>query len=174
MSCQADIDSPFESLLNENSTSKDNKINNFRSCNESRRPKYPASTDSAVWVDGGQGCAKNSRLCPARLSLRLSASTRRAPLQEVASGYSVWIDAGEIHWHRSAPGRTMVHLAIQETDEHGVEVVWMEYVGEQQRTISKQRDAPATCCQHQCRHGVTPDCRHRDTAQSSDREYRGR
>jgi len=61
---------------------------------------------------------------------------RGTPLQEVASGDSVWIDAGEIHWHGAAPGRTMVHLAMQETDENGVDVVWMEHVGEQQPTIS--------------------------------------
>jgi len=59
-----------------------------------------------------------------------------APLQEVASGDSVWIDAGEIHGHGAAPRRNLVHFAIQETDDNGVEVVWMEHVGEQQRTIS--------------------------------------
>ena len=61
---------------------------------------------------------------------------RGTPLQEVASGDSVWIDAGEIHWHGAAPGRTMVHLAMQETDENGVDVVWMEHVGEQQPATS--------------------------------------
>ena len=40
-----------------------------------------------------------------------------APLQEVASGDSVWIDAGEIHGHGAVPRRTMVHLAIEKTYE---------------------------------------------------------
>src|SRR5580704_16207540 len=34
----------------------------------------------------------------------------------------------ERHWHGAAPGRTMTHLAMQETDEHGSDVVWLEHV----------------------------------------------
>ena len=44
------------------------------------------------------------------------------------TGDTVWIEAGEVHWHGAAPGRTMVHVAIQETDEHGTDVVWLEHV----------------------------------------------
>jgi quercetin dioxygenase-like cupin family protein len=50
------------------------------------------------------------------------------PPREIHSGDSVWIEAGEVHWHGAAPGRTMVHLAIQEADETGSAVVWMEHV----------------------------------------------
>lgn len=53
---------------------------------------------------------------------------RGEPVQEITSGDSVWIEAGEVHWHGAAPGRTMVHLAMQETDDNGVDVVWMEHV----------------------------------------------
>jgi quercetin dioxygenase-like cupin family protein len=46
------------------------------------------------------------------------------PPQEIRSDDSVWIEAGEVHWHGAASNRTMVHLAIQEMDEHGIDVVW--------------------------------------------------
>lgn len=48
--------------------------------------------------------------------------------QAIRPGDSVWIEAGEEHWHGAAAGRTMVHLAIQEKDADGVGVVWMEHV----------------------------------------------
>lgn len=54
--------------------------------------------------------------------------TRGGEISEVASGDSVWIEPGEVHWHGAASERTMVHLAIQDVDEQGVDVVWMEHV----------------------------------------------
>jgi quercetin dioxygenase-like cupin family protein len=54
------------------------------------------------------------------------------PAQPIQAGDSVWIEAGEVHWHGAAPGHTMVHLAIQEGDERGVEVVWLEHVTDEQ------------------------------------------
>jgi quercetin dioxygenase-like cupin family protein len=56
------------------------------------------------------------------------------PPREIRSGDSVWIEAGEVHWHGAAPGRTMVHLAIQEADETGSTVVWMEHVTDEDYT----------------------------------------
>lgn len=50
------------------------------------------------------------------------------PPREIHPGDSVWIEAGEEHWHGAAPGRTMVHLAMQEADDHGVDVVWLRHV----------------------------------------------
>jgi quercetin dioxygenase-like cupin family protein len=50
------------------------------------------------------------------------------PSRQIRPGDTVWIEAGEVHWHGAAPGHTMVHLAIQEADEHGVDVVWLEHV----------------------------------------------
>ena len=55
---------------------------------------------------------------------------RGAVVQEIHAGDSVWIEPGEVHWHGAKPGRTMVHLAVQQTDEAGVDVVWMEKVGD--------------------------------------------
>ena len=54
--------------------------------------------------------------------------TRGGEISEVASGDSVWIEPGEVHWHGAASERTMVHLAIQDVDEQGVDVVWMKHV----------------------------------------------
>jgi quercetin dioxygenase-like cupin family protein len=50
------------------------------------------------------------------------------PIQKIGPGDSVWIEAGERHWHGADATHTMVHIAIQETDEHGVDVVWLEHV----------------------------------------------
>jgi quercetin dioxygenase-like cupin family protein len=50
------------------------------------------------------------------------------PAQQIRPGDSVWIEPGEVHWHGAAQNHTMTHLAIQETDEHGVNVVWLEHV----------------------------------------------
>ena len=55
---------------------------------------------------------------------------RGAVVQEIRAGDSVWIEPGEVHWHGAKAGRTMVHLAVQQTDEAGVDVVWMEKVGD--------------------------------------------
>src|SRR5882757_9351158 len=59
--------------------------------------------------------------------LGLVQSAGHAP-QVIRPGDTVSIAAHERHWHGAAPGRTMTHLAIQETDEHGSDVVWLEHV----------------------------------------------
>jgi len=69
----------------------------------------------------GQALHILSGLCAVQL--------RGEAVQLVQSGDSVWIAAGEVHWHGAAEGRTAVHLAIQEADVNGVDVVWMEHVG---------------------------------------------
>ncbi len=52
--------------------------------------------------------------------------------QTIRPGDTVWIEAGELHWHGAAPGHTMVHLAIQQADADGVEVVWLEHVSDEE------------------------------------------
>lgn len=52
------------------------------------------------------------------------------PVQTVRPGDTVLIEPGERHWHGAAPGRAMVHLAIQEADEHGNHATWLEQVSE--------------------------------------------
>jgi quercetin dioxygenase-like cupin family protein len=54
------------------------------------------------------------------------------PVREIRAGDTVWIEPEEVHWHGAAPGHTMVHLAIQESDEHGVQVVWLEHVTDEE------------------------------------------
>ena len=44
------------------------------------------------------------------------------------AGAAAWFPPGEKHWHGSAPGHPMVHLAVQEADERGEVVTWMEHV----------------------------------------------
>ncbi|HWB32982.1 MAG TPA: cupin domain-containing protein [Acidobacteriaceae bacterium] len=50
--------------------------------------------------------------------------------QAIRPGDTVWIEPGEVHWHGAAAGRTMVHLAMQEADAGGVDVVWLEKVSD--------------------------------------------
>jgi len=50
------------------------------------------------------------------------------PVQPIQPGDTVVIAPNERHWHGAAPANTMVHLAIQEANAEGVDVVWMEAV----------------------------------------------
>ena len=52
------------------------------------------------------------------------------PPKSIRAGDSVWIEPGELHWHGAAADRTMVHIAMQNADEYGVDVVWLEHVTE--------------------------------------------
>jgi quercetin dioxygenase-like cupin family protein len=54
------------------------------------------------------------------------------PPQVIRPGDSVWIEAGEIHWHGAAPGKRMVHLAMQQADAQGIDAVWLEHVTDQE------------------------------------------
>ncbi len=57
------------------------------------------------------------------------------PPREIRPGDTVWIDAQELHWHGAAAGHNMVHLAIQEADEHGMDVVWQEHVTDEEYSV---------------------------------------
>jgi quercetin dioxygenase-like cupin family protein len=59
--------------------------------------------------------------------------------QIITAGDSVWIEAGERHWHGADPGHTMVHLAIQEADQNGVNVVWLEHVSDEEYSANVER-----------------------------------
>jgi quercetin dioxygenase-like cupin family protein len=52
------------------------------------------------------------------------------PARAIRPGDSVWIEPGEVHWHGATANRTMVHLAMQNADEYGVDVVWLEHVSD--------------------------------------------
>ena len=57
---------------------------------------------------------------------------RGEPIQIIGPGDTVWIAPGEVHWHGARKSHTMVHLAIQEADEHGVDVSWQESVSDEE------------------------------------------
>ena len=50
----------------------------------------------------------------------------------IRPGDVVVIPAGENHWHGAEGGHTMVHLAMQENDEAGVNVVWGRQVSKEE------------------------------------------
>jgi quercetin dioxygenase-like cupin family protein len=54
------------------------------------------------------------------------------PVKEIHPGDTVAIAPNARHWHGAGPGNTMVHLALQETDAQGVDVVWLEHVTDQE------------------------------------------
>ena len=58
------------------------------------------------------------------------------PPQVIRPGDTVLIAPQERHWHGSAPGRTMAHIAMQEADEHGIDVVWLEHVTDEEYAAS--------------------------------------
>jgi quercetin dioxygenase-like cupin family protein len=52
--------------------------------------------------------------------------------QQIRPGDTVWIEPGEVHWHGAVPGHTMVHLAMQESDAQGQDVVWLQPVTDEE------------------------------------------
>ncbi len=58
------------------------------------------------------------------------------PPREIHPGDTVWIEPDEVHWHGAASGHTMVHLAMQQADEHGVDVHWLEKVSDEEYSVS--------------------------------------
>ena len=103
-----------------------------------------------VWIDDVVAGGAPSRLNSARVSFEPGARTawhthpvgqalhvlsgvgwvqlKGEAVQAIRPGDSVWIEAGEVHWHGAQAGHTMVHLAMQEKDDAGVAVVWGEQV----------------------------------------------
>jgi quercetin dioxygenase-like cupin family protein len=112
----------------------------------------------AVWIDEIVTGTAPSRLKSARVSFEPGARTAwhthprgqalhvltgighvqlaGQPPRVIRPGDTVWIEAGERHWHGAAPGRTMVHLAMQETDEQGIDVVWLEHVTDEEYAVT--------------------------------------
>lgn len=52
--------------------------------------------------------------------------------RSIRPGDTAVILPGEIHWHGAQSGHTLVHIALQEIDAKGVDVVWMAHVQEEQ------------------------------------------
>jgi quercetin dioxygenase-like cupin family protein len=53
---------------------------------------------------------------------------RGGEVQEIRPGDVVYIEPGEEHWHGATADRFMAHVAIQEADENGEVVTWLEHV----------------------------------------------
>jgi quercetin dioxygenase-like cupin family protein len=53
-------------------------------------------------------------------------------VHEIHPGDTVMMAPNERHWHGAAAGNTMVHLAMQEADAQGVDVVWLEPVSDEE------------------------------------------
>ncbi len=51
---------------------------------------------------------------------------RGGPTQQVRPGDVVYTEPGEEHWHGATPDRFMAHVAIQEADDHGEAVAWLD------------------------------------------------
>jgi len=59
-------------------------------------------------------------------------ATRSGGVQEIRPGDVVYIEPNEEHWHGAAPERFMAHIAIQEADENGQVVTWLEHVTDEE------------------------------------------
>jgi len=55
--------------------------------------------------------------------------SRDGPVREIRGGDTVWIPAGEEHWHGAAPNRAMTHIAMQHKIE-GRTADWLDAVAE--------------------------------------------
>jgi quercetin dioxygenase-like cupin family protein len=49
-------------------------------------------------------------------------------IERLTPGDAAWFAPNEKHWHGAAPGRPMTHLAVQQADERGEVVTWLERV----------------------------------------------
>ena len=49
-------------------------------------------------------------------------------VREIRPGDVVYFEPGEEHWHGATADRFMAHVAIQEADERGQVVTWLEHV----------------------------------------------
>src|SRR3982751_6187156 len=68
------------------------------------------------------------------------AQARGRPVRVLRPGDTVWITPGEEHWHGAAPDCVMVHLAIQEADEQGTHVVWLDHVTDDEYRVGPTSD----------------------------------
>ncbi len=55
-------------------------------------------------------------------------ASRDGGTQEIRPRDVVYIEAGEVHWHGATPDRFMAHIAVQEADEDGQVVTWLDHI----------------------------------------------
>ena len=59
-------------------------------------------------------------------------ASRGGDVVEIRPGDVVSIEPGEEHWHGATPDRFMAHVAMQEADEQGQVVSWLEHVSDEE------------------------------------------
>jgi quercetin dioxygenase-like cupin family protein len=69
-----------------------------------------------IWVTEGLGLAQREG----------------GPLELIRPGDRVFFEAGENHWHGSAPGRFMTHIAMLEVGADGNPATWGEHVTDEE------------------------------------------
>lgn len=57
---------------------------------------------------------------------------RGGAIETIKPGDSVLIEPGEEHWHGATAERFMSHIAMQEADEDGVPVTWLDHVTDEE------------------------------------------
>lgn len=62
-------------------------------------------------------------------------------VQEIRPGDVVTIAPGERHWHGASPQRFMAHVAMNEADENGDVVTWLEPVSDDDYTATPEASA---------------------------------
>ncbi|MBZ6377312.1 cupin [Pacificimonas flava] len=61
-------------------------------------------------------------------------------VHEFYEGDILWCPADRKHWHGATPHEAMTHIAIQETDETGTNVEWMEKVSDAEYLRGPKKD----------------------------------
>lgn len=59
-------------------------------------------------------------------------ATRTGGVQAIRPGDVVYIEPGEEHWHGATADRFMAHLAIQEANDDGDVVTWLDQVTDEE------------------------------------------
>lgn len=59
-------------------------------------------------------------------------ATKGNGITVIKPGDVVYIEPDEEHWHGAAPDRFMAHVAIQEADEQGIPVTWLQHVTDEE------------------------------------------
>jgi quercetin dioxygenase-like cupin family protein len=62
------------------------------------------------------------------------AQSRGGKIQEIRPGDTVAFEPGEWHWHGAAPGKFMVHIAMQVVEEGHEAAEWGEHVTDEEYT----------------------------------------
>ncbi len=57
---------------------------------------------------------------------------RGGPIEVIQPGDRVFFEPNEEHWHGASPTRFMTHIAIQEADDSGNPVRWLDHVTDEE------------------------------------------